>query len=366
MGVMTSTPALLTPCLASLFFFASQSQGRSAALTPASPLPRTNLLLYAKIDGGIDTVRSVVDWQRRRASILAAMQQVMGPLPGSEKRCPLDPQQLEEVDCGDYLRRKVTYAAEPGSRVPAYLLIPKRVMAGRLQAAGVLALHQTHPAGQKVVVGLGQSPNDEYGVELVKRGFVVLAPPYNRLADYWPDLKALGYESGTMKSIWDNIRGLDYLSSLPFVKTNGFGAIGHSLGGHNGIYSAAFDNRIKVVVSSCGLDSFLDYKDGNITGWTQDRYMPRLKDYATRLAEIPFDFHEIIGAIAPRACFISAPLGDTNFKWRSVDAVVETASQVYHLHGVPRNLQVAHPDCGHLFPPEMRERAYRLLEDNLK
>jgi hypothetical protein len=150
------------------------------------------------------------------------------------------------------------------------------------------------------------------------------------------------------------------------VKTNGFGSIGHSLGGHNGIYTAAFDERIKVVVSSCGLDSFLDYKDGNITGWTQDRYMPRLKDYATRLADIPFDFHEIIGVIAPRVCFISAPLGDTNFKWRSVDAVVETASQVYHLRGVPRNLQVVHPDCGHLFPPEMRERAYRLLEDNLK
>ena len=115
MGVMTSTTALLTLCLASLFLFASHSQGQGAALTPASPLPRTNLLLYAKIDVGIDTVRSVVDWQKRRASILAAMQQVMGPLPRSEKRCPLDPQQLEEVDCGDYLRRKVTYGTEPGS-----------------------------------------------------------------------------------------------------------------------------------------------------------------------------------------------------------------------------------------------------------
>ena len=47
--------------------------------------------------------------------------------------------------------------------------------------------------------------NDEYGVELAKRGYVVIATPYPRLSDYNPDLKKLGYESGTMKAIWDNM-----------------------------------------------------------------------------------------------------------------------------------------------------------------
>ena len=339
-----------------------------SAAEPAAgvTLPRTNLLLFTRADGTPSPVRTPAEWQQRRASILAAMQQVMGPLPGAAKRCALEAQLIEEVDCGEYLRRQISYVAEPGARVPAYLLIPKSPLTNRQGAPAVLALHQTHPAGQKVVVGLGNSPNDEYGVELVKRGFVVLAPPYTMLANYWPDLKALGYESGTMKSIWDNVRGLDYLASLPFVKTNGFGAIGHSLGGHNGIYTAVFDERIKVVISSCGLDSYRDYKDGNLTGWTQERYLPKLKPYATRLAELPFDFHEMIGALAPRVCFLSAPLGDTNFKWRSVDAVVAAAAPVYQLLGVAQNLQVAHPDCGHLFPPEMRARAVALLEQHLK
>jgi hypothetical protein len=85
-----------------------------------------------------------------------------------------------------------------------------------------------------------------------------------------------------------------------------------------------------------------------------------------RLAEIPFDFHELIGALAPRVCFISAPLGDTNFKWRSVDDTAKAARPVYELHGVPQNLQVVHPDCGHVFPAEMREKAYRLLEEHLR
>ncbi len=296
----------------------------------------------------------------------------MGLLPGEEKRCALDPQVTEEADCGDYIRRLVTYAPEPGARVPAYLLIPKKALAGGARFPAVLGLHQTHSMGQKVVVGLGNSPNDEYGVELAKCGFVVLAPPYTMLADYWPDLKKLGYRSGTMKSIWDNIRGLDYLRTLPFVRTNGFGAIGHSLGGHNSIFTAVFDERIKVVVSSCGLDSFVDYYGGDAKvwqperGWCQIRYMPALTNYAGRLAEIPFDFPELIGALAPRACLISAPFGDTNFKWRSVDDVVTVARFAYRLHGAEEKLQVAHPDCGHLFPMEIRERAYRLLDENLR
>lgn len=344
-----------------------------AADTPLqSRLSRTNLLLYRAPGGELLPVKNATDWQKRRSEILAGMQRVMGPLPGTEKRYPLDPQVTEEVDCGDYVRRSLSYVSEPGSRVPAYLLIPKRVLTEGIKAPAMLALHQTHSAGQKVVVGLGNSTNDEYGVDLVKRGFVVLAPPYTMLANYWPDLKVLGYQSGTMKSVWDNIRGLDYLSTLPFVKTNGFGAIGHSLGGHNGIFTAVFDERIKVVVSNCGLDSFLDYFGGDPQvwkperGWCQLRYMPALTNYAGLLPEIPFDFHELIGALAPRACFISAPMGDTNFKWRSVDEIANAARPVYELYGAPQQLQIAHPDCGHLFPAEMREKAYRLLEENLR
>ena len=345
------------------------SAGPSGQCAPAERkapprLDRNNLLTYLNSAGEIAPVDSIADWQKRRAAILAAMQRVMGPLPGTEKRCALDVRVEEERDCGSYLQRFITYASEPGSRVPAYLLIPKRALGGLEKLPGVLCLHPTHALGQKVVAGLGGSPNDEYGVELASRGYIILAPAYPLLANYQPDLKALGYQSGTMKAIWDNTRGLDLLASLPFVKTNGFGAIGHSLGGHNSIYTAAFDERIKVIVSSCGFDSYLDYMDGDIKGWTSERYMPKLAEYAP--AEIPFDFHEIIAALAPRLCFISAPFGDTNFKWRSVDQVVKAAAPVYQLYGAPKNLRVEHPDGGHSFPPEMRQLAYRLLDENLK
>jgi hypothetical protein len=195
---------------------------------------------------------------------------------------------------------------------------------------------------------------------------VTLAPSYPQLADYQPDLKALGYQSGTMKAVWDNVRGLDLLDSLPFVRKGEYGAVGHSLGGHNSIYTAVFDDRLKVVVSSCGLDSYLDYKDGDIRGWTSGRYMPRLLDYQNRLAEIPFDFHEMVGALAPRLCFISAPLKDDNFKWKSVDEIAVAAKEVYKLYGKPDNLIVKHPDCAHDFPDDMRQLAYSLFDRHLK
>ena len=327
-------------------------------------LSRTNLLAFLDSRGVLHKVRATQDWAMRRASILRAMQQVMGPFPGPEKRCPLDLQIEEEVDCGDYLRRFVTYASEPGSRVPAYLLVPKAALqsAGNFPAA--LTLHQTHRLGHKVVVGLGNSTNDEYGVELAHRGYVCLAPAYPLLANYQPDWRKLGYQSGTMKAIWDNVRGLDLLESLPFVKRGACGAIGHSLGGHNSIYTAAFDDRIKVIVSSCGFDSYRDYMNGNITGWTGDRYMPNLKSFAPD--SYPFDFHEIIGALAPRVVFVSAPVGDTNFKWRSVDAIAASARPVYQLYGVPQNLHIEHPACDHQFPKTMRETAYEWIDRALK
>jgi len=169
-----------------------------------------------------------------------------------------------------------------------------------------------------------------------------------------------------MKAIWDNIRGLDLLESLPFVKRGKFGAIGHSLGGHNAIYTAVFDERIKVVVSSCGFDSFQDYMNGNIKGWTSERYMPKLLEYQSRLSAIPFDFHELIGALAPRTIFISAPFGDTNFKWSSVDEIVRAAEPIYQLYRARQNLRVEHPDCAHDFPAKVREHAYELLQNTLR
>lgn len=339
----------------------------AAPLSEPGRLPREDLLLYHSGDGAVVRAKTKSGWLNRRAEILKGMQEVMGPLPGPEKRCALQMQVEAETDCGAYLQRLITYSAEPGSRVPAYCLIPKAVLEGKKRYPAVLALHSTDMEfGHQVLVKQLRGHYRAFAADLVERGFVVLAPAYPQMANYLPDLKALGYRSGSMKAIWDNIRGIDLLESLPYVKRGQIGALGHSLGGHNAIYTAVFDERVKVIVSSCGFDSFTDYMGGNITGWTSERYMPRLLAYQQCLDRVPFDFHELIGALAPRPVFINAPLKDANFSYQSVDRIVAAATPVFRLYRVPENLVTEHPDCTHDFPEEVRERAYRFLREHLK
>ncbi len=361
--------AICTIVLAS--FSGGLSQEQESAAPPR--LDRTNLLIFRDAKGQVRPGKSRSAWQKRRAEILRGMQEIMGPLPDKTRRQPPEVLIEEASDCGSYVRQLITYESEPGSRVPAYLLIPKAALKGRKQFPAVLALHSTDMHfGHRVLVEQMNKNYRAYADELAKRGFIVLAPAYPLMANYQPDLKALGYESGTMKAIWDNLRGLDLLDSLPYVQRGQYGALGHSLGGHNAIFTAVFDQRIKVVVSSCGFDSFLDYYDGDPKnwqperGWCQTRYMPRLAEYRGRLEEIPFDFHELIGALAPRSVFVNAPLGDSNFQWRSVDEIVNAASAVYRLHRAEKHLAVEHPDTGHDFPEAQREQAYRLLAETLR
>jgi dienelactone hydrolase len=336
-------------------------------------LPRNQLLVYRGGDGKPTAVGTTQDWLKRRAEVVRAMESVMGKLPGKAKRCALDVKIEEELDYGTYARRLITYSSEPGGRVPAYLLIPTDVLAGRRKAVAVLCLHGTdNVVGHGIVVGLGGKANRAYALELAQRGYVTLAPNYPLLAKYQPDLKKLGWESGTLKAVWDNMRGLDLLASLPFVDSSkGFGTIGHSLGGHNSVYTAVFDDRLKVVVSSCGFDSYLDYFNGDPKnwdvekGWCQTRYMRKLADYKGRLADIPFDFPEMIGALAPRHVLILAPTKDSNFRADSVDRIAAAARPVFKLYGHEERLHVEHPDCAHDFPQEMREIAYKLFDSVL-
>lgn len=93
--------------------------------------------------------------------------------------------------------------------------------------------------------------------------------------------------------------------------------------------------------------------------------MPRLAKYSGRLDELPFDFDELLAAIAPRRVFISAPLQDSNFQWQSVDRVAAAAREVFALYGDATSPIVVHPESPHDFPDATREQAYAFLSETL-
>ena len=94
--------------------------------------------------------------------------------------------------------------------------------------------------------------------------------------------------------------------------------------------------------------------------------MPRLRDrYQLDLTRVPFDFPELIAALAPRAFFTNSPLHDANFDVEGVRACLASARPIYDLLGVPDRLVAVHPDAEHSFPIAQRLAAYRFLDSAL-
>lgn len=321
---------------------------------------KTSLLVWRDADGKEHPVKTATDWAKRRQHILANMQLVMGPLPDALRKEPLDVQVVEEVQTPKYVRKKLTFAVEINDRVPAYLLVPKGLTG---TAPAVLCLHQTIAIGKAEPAGLGDKENKRYAVHLAERGYVTLAPDYPNFGEYKLDVYARGYQSATMKGIWNHMRAVDLLQSLPEVDSTKIGCIGHSLGGHNTMFMSVFDERIKACVSNCGFNSFPKYFNGNLKGWSHKGYMPRIGSmYEWKPERMPFDFPEVVAALAPRAFLASAPLHDSNFEVSGVKDCIRAAQPVYELLRAGEKLAANYPDCAHDFPPEARKVAYEWLD----
>ncbi|MDA1052537.1 MAG: FG-GAP-like repeat-containing protein [Planctomycetota bacterium] len=324
------------------------------------------VMVYKDASGKQLPVETVADLCVRRQHILYWMQAAMGEFPETSRRVPLDVEILEEVTTEKYTRRRISFVAEPGDRVPAYLLIPHDQQG---KSAAMLCLHQTTGIGKGEPAGLGGLPTLHYAHELVERGYVCIVPDYPSFGDYSYDFKTQGkhYASGSMKAIWNNLRAVDLLVSLPEVDSDRIGCIGHSLGGHNTLFTAAFDQRLKAVVTSCGFTAFNHYYEGKLAGWTSDRYMPRIRDlYNNDPDQVPFDFYEVLAAICPRAIFINAPLHDSNFDVTGVRKVVDEVGKAYDLSNARDKLVAEYPDSAHDFPDTVRQAAYMWLDRQLK
>lgn len=346
------------------------NQGGLEPTSIAQPAPRyedhQNVTVYKNAKGVQSPIETPFHLGLRRRHILEGMQEAMGLFPDTNRRVPLDVLVHEEVETEKYIRQTVSYASELGDRVPAYLLIPKGLEG---KAPAMLCLHQTTKIGKGEPAGLGGRPTLHYAHELAERGFVCLVPDYPSFGDYSYDFKTQGnhYASGTMKAIWNNLRGVDLLVSLPHVHSDRIGCIGHSLGGHNSLYTAAFDQRIRAVVTSCGFDPFHHYMGGKLAGWTSDRYMPRIRDlYDNDPDKMPFDFYEVLAAICPRSIFINAPLHDSNFKVAGVREAVAEVGKAYELRDAREKLVAKYPDSAHDFPDEVRQEVYEWLRSVLK
>lgn len=268
-------------------------------------------------------------WRRRCSSRVA---ELLGPDPAP---VPLDLETTESVACDGYVRHRLVYDTEALMSVPAYLLVPD----GRDRPGpAVLACHG-HGPGKDLVCGLASTPapNGDYAVQLVRAGFVVLAPDlrcFGERQDWNPEdhyacdtnlvHAVMDGVSPLAQNRWDLARSLDVLEAHPLVDPARIGMVGLSLGGTMTLLLAATDRRVAAAVVSGFLSS---WGEAHKVPWNMcgSQVLPGM------LGRIE---HVDLGAmIAPRPLLVETGTEDLIFPLAAARRSVEQLTPLYQRLG---------------------------------
>ena len=327
-----------------------------------------DLLVYFDEEDLFQPIKTADQFKTKRRQILEGMLQGMGPLPERPRRTSLKDFNLRVVNTqvrGRYVKKTIQFLAAEGETVHAFLYEPLHKPEGE-KRPGIVGLHPTSQSGK----GSFESwPLCNFPIELAMQGYVVIVPDYPGFGDSKPyDFKSDRYDSGTVKGVFNHMTCVDLLQLHPDVDPEKIGAIGHSLGGHNAMFLAAFDDRVKIAVSSCGWTPFEYYetKPGRLKTWALPTYMPPLETlYQSDHRKFPFDFHEVAAAISPRVFFSSSPTSDGVFPGWGPKAAEPAVREFFKAQGAEQAFQFHQPRAGHRFPWDMRQAAYRSMNDTL-
>lgn len=316
---------------------------------------KTHLSPLLLLDDG-KAVTTAKQWKARRSELKKLCEQVLGPLPTHKPA--LRTEVLGREDTPDFVREHIRYQTEQGVYTDSYLLTPKS-KSRKLPA--VVVFHPTTPLQAKGVAGLApEYPEEKWqGVQLAKRGYVVLCPRnyiYQEGADWAGNAKRIIARhpnwTGMTQMTWDAFRAADLLQSLPQVDRNRIGCLGHSLGGKQALYAAAFDDRYKACVAS---ELGIGLKFSN---WDAPWY------FGDALRKAPqFDNDEVLALIAPRPFLLLA--GDSADTDKSLD-YIDAVKPVYDLFDAQNNLKFVNHRLGHRYSPEARSAAEQFLDTYLK
>ena len=306
---------------------------------------------------------SVEEWRFWRPALQATVRRLTGYerlLPA-----PLNPRLTEEVQRDGYRRQRVEIDTEPGVTMPVYVLIPDS-LSGR--APAVLAPHghgsggKYSPAGCTEVPGIAaqiEGHNYDYGVQAVRRGYVVFCPDARGfgerreslfqgddqlLSSSCSQLAHMGLPLGLTVAgmwTWDLSRLIDYVFTRPEVDAPRVGCIGLSGGGLQTLYLAALDERVRCAVISgyfYGVRESLLEMPGNC----DCNYVPQLWESA--------DMGDLAALIAPRPLVIETGTQDPLNGASGVANVIsqfEIAKRAYDLLGVPERVSMDLFEGGH-------------------
>lgn len=346
-------------------------------------------LIALEKDGALPllhNVNDIEDWHEKRSTISQNWLDCIGGLPPLVKpSMKINTWEIHD----DYYQINICYSTVYADWVPANLLVPKGLVEENLTTESdvlhllssakskrfraVIALHPTSENGKEDISTTVGRKNRQYGLELVKRGFVVLAPdtitagervlqneqPFQTAAFY----KSHPEWSAVAKMIVDHQQGISLLEELSIVDNSKIGAIGHSLGGYNSFFLAGVDSRIKAVVCSCGFSPFAQDPERHRWGrreWFS--HIPKISDYINE-GKVPFEFTEIAALVAPTPLFLWMGQNDHIFPhWEPAAKGLAELSSLYEWMEEGERFTSLIGNTGHDFPPEIRQISYAFLD----
>jgi dienelactone hydrolase len=284
-----------------------------------------------------------------------------GPWPAP---CELKPVLRETIRKEGYRIESVTYEAEPGDRVPAYLLIPDGVDAAH--PAPAIAVWHEHNGqwflGKSEPAGLGGNPMHHTGVALAKEGYVVLCPDalcFNERQS--PHLKDGNFERFEFlryvvagkcmawKNILDMRRAIDFLCARPEVVQDRIGCYGHSMGSTHTWLVGPWEPRLKCLVGNCCLPTYAAIHRTHILHCFPN-FVPGWFQYG--------DTPDIAGLIAPRALHMNFGELDGGSPIAEVRAGVERIARAYAAAGASGKFShFIEAGAGHVLSDQMWRRA---------
>lgn len=327
----------------------------------------------ASLRGQIDGIRG---WETKRTQYAECIAQMLGKPSGDLKPGAPRAEVLGEEILSDHIRRHIRILSEPDDWITAYLLLPKELntKGGDERRPAMICVHQTVAQGKDEPCGIKGDPQLAFALQLVRRGFVCIAPDMIGFGERIPAGSAPYHDSAAFyrkhpgwsfmgKMVWDMSRVVDYLRTLPFVDPLQIGSIGHSHGGYTTLFAAAFEPRISLAIASCGFTTFRG--DPQPDRWSHlTALIPQLGTYLPEVKQIPFDWQHVCGLVAPRPLFVWYATQDTIFpKTDNLDAMFKDVQSVYGLYGAADDVKWHAFEGEHKFPDDFREMAYRWLQE---
>ena len=285
---------------------------------------------------------SLPDWNRRAAQIRELILASAGLLPMPE-RTPLNPNVFGDIKHPDYIVSKVYFESLPGFFVTGNLYRP----VGDGPFPAILSPHGHWAYGRLENSAVASVPGR--AINLARQGFVVFT--YDMIG--YNDSRQLEHRlfGGSREKLWglsmaglqlwNGIRSLDFLESLPYVRRGSIGATGASGGGTQVFLLAAVDQRVAVAAP-------VNMISLHMQGGCLCENQPGLRLDTNNV--------EIAATIAPRPLLMVSATGDwtTNTMEREYPAV----RALYSLAGAADRVHAVRFDAPHNYNRESREAVY--------